>query len=157
PLPAGAVVAGKAKDPNQVHWFVRDRAQMEKELDKVLKLLRPGVTIWTYYPKGSSKVQTDLTRDKGWDTLLKHEEIQWVSLISFDATWSPFSYRLKTAEDEKRAAKPRERPIFDYIDAEKKIVRLPEDLAAELKKHKDLQELFDELAFSHRKEYVEWI
>jgi hypothetical protein len=157
PLPAGAVVADKAKEPNQVHWFVRDRAQMEKELDKVLRRLAPGVTLWIYYPKGSSKIQTDLTRDQGWDALLRHEEIHWVSLISFDETWSAFASRLKTQEDAKRAARPRERPIFDYIDAAKKTVRLPDDLAAELRKANDLQEFFDRLPFSHRKEYVEWI
>jgi hypothetical protein len=31
-------------------------------------------------------MQTDLTRDKGWDALMRHKELQWISLISFDAT-----------------------------------------------------------------------
>ena len=43
---------------------------MEKQMSKVMKLLKPGVIVWVYYPKGTSKLQTDLNRDKGWDCLL---------------------------------------------------------------------------------------
>src|SRR5262249_5695780 len=81
-LPAGVRIVRQAEAYNQVHWFVLDKAQMEKELDDVLKLLTSNVTIWVYYPKGSSKIQTDLTRDKGWDKLQGHEELQWISLIA---------------------------------------------------------------------------
>src|SRR5262245_61186148 len=64
------------KDPiaigyNQVHWFVTNKAQMEKELDRILKLVKNDLVLWIYYPKGTSKIQTDLTRDKGWDKFLK--------------------------------------------------------------------------------------
>src|SRR6186713_3526997 len=68
-LPAGVKIADSGKDYNQVHWFVLNKAQMEKELSKVMKLLKPGVIVWVYYPKGTSKLQTDLNRDKGWDCL----------------------------------------------------------------------------------------
>ena len=64
-LPAGAVITGAAKDIQQIHWFVRNRAQLEKELSTVLRKLKPGVLAWVFYPKGSSGLQTDLTRDKG--------------------------------------------------------------------------------------------
>jgi len=43
---------------------------MEKELKKVLRLVKDDVVCWIFYPKGSSKIQTDLTRDKGWEELL---------------------------------------------------------------------------------------
>src|SRR5215207_6302048 len=71
-LPAGVTMSDKTKTYNQIHWFVKDKAQMEKEMDKVLGLLKEDVVCWIYYPKGTSKIQTDLTRDKGWDSLLKH-------------------------------------------------------------------------------------
>jgi hypothetical protein len=32
-------------------------------------------------------VQTDLTRDKGWDSL-RGSELDWISLVSVNATWS---------------------------------------------------------------------
>jgi hypothetical protein len=38
---------------------------MEKEMSKVMKLVKPEVIVWVYYPKVSSKMQTDLTRGQG--------------------------------------------------------------------------------------------
>jgi hypothetical protein len=157
PLPSGVKITDATKKFNQVHWFVKNKVQMEKELSNVLKLVQPDVTVWIYYPKGTSKIQTDLTRDKGWDALLKHDELQWSSLISFDETWSAFAFRLKSGTDKKREAKPKGRPIFDYIDAVKKIVNLPDDLTSALKKNKKANDFFDTLSFTNKKEYVEWI
>ena len=156
PLPAGVKISGDAKNYNQVHWFVRNKAQMEKELNNVLKLMKDEVICWIYYPKGTSKIQTDLTRDKGWDALLKHD-FQWLSLISFDDTWSAFAMRSKTDADKKKDTQPKEREMFNYIDTQKKIVTLPDDLATVLKKNKKANEFFQTLSFTNKKEYVEWI
>lgn len=157
PLPAGVEILPNAKKFQQVHWFVTNKAQLEKELDKVLNLVKDEVLCWIYYPKGTSKIQTDLTRDKGWDKLLKHNELQWVSLIAFDETWSTFGFREKTAADKKNEEKPKVREIFNYINAEKKEVRLPDDMAAALDKNKSETLFFNNLSFTNKKEYIEWI
>ncbi|HET6991295.1 MAG TPA: YdeI/OmpD-associated family protein [Bacteroidia bacterium] len=156
-LPAKAKIVPTAKGANSIHWFVLNRTQLEKELNSVLKLVSDGVMLWIYYPKGSSKIQTDLTRDKGWDKLLNHKEMHWISLISFDDTWSTFACRLKNNPDKKKDSNPKEREIFKYIDATKKTVRLPDDLAAALKKNKKQEIIFNALPYSCKKEYVEWI
>jgi hypothetical protein len=156
-LPRGVIISAESKTYNQVHWFVMNKAQMDKELTRVLKLIKDEVTLWIYYPKGTSKLQTDLTRDKGWDNLLKHDELGWISLISFDDTWSTFGSRLKTKIDKKREETPRERPIFDYVDPKTKSVRLPNDLAIALKKNKNQEDFFNALSFTNKKEYIEWI
>lgn len=158
-LPASVTISTDSKAPDQIHWFVSDRAQLEKELSRVLRLLKPGVIVWAYYPKGSSKFQTDLTRDKGWDCLLKEEDkLAWINLISFDDSWSVFGFRAKTEDDIRKAARPKEeREIFKWVNPATKEVRLPEDLAATFRKHKKEAKLFDSLAFSHKKEYLEWI
>ncbi|RYY87034.1 MAG: hypothetical protein EOO15_12990 [Chitinophagaceae bacterium] len=157
PLPEGVHISVRSNRFDQLHWFVTSKEQLEEELPEVLTLLKDNITCWTYYPKGSSKIQTNLTRDKGWEALTAHTGLQWLSLISFDETWSAFGFRQKTASDEKRAGQVQHRPIFDYIDAEKKEVRLPEDLAAAFETHTEAAAAFAKLAFSHRKEYVEWI
>lgn len=156
-LPDGVVVTEKAKSYQQIHWFVKEKAQMEKELTKVMGLLKQDVLCWIYFPKGTSKIQTDLTRDKGWEVLLKQNDLQWVNLISFNDTWSAFGMRLKTEADKKKDAKPKDRPIFDYIDAAKKIIRLPEDFEKRLEKAEKEKEFFETLSFTNKKEYVEWI
>ena len=173
PLPAGVKIVSEGKTYNQVHWFVTGKAQVEKELKKIVALIKDNIICWIYYPKGTSKIQTDLTRDKGWDALLAHSDtLTWISLVSFDETWSAFGCRLKTVADKNKEAKPKERPILEYIDAATKTIRLPEDLALLLKKNKTATDFFNslsiknkkkkgffqfKLSFTNRKEYVEWI
>ncbi len=158
-LPAGVKVTDTVKDYDQVHWFVLNKSQIEKEMSKVMKLVKPEVIVWVYYPKGTSKIQTDLTRDKGWDCLLAEgDKLTWINLISFDETWSVFGFRTKNEADKKKEAKPKvEREIFNWINPQTKEVRLPDELAAALKKNKNLSDYFHSLAFSHKKEYIEWI
>jgi Bacteriocin-protection, YdeI or OmpD-Associated len=158
PLPTGVKIISEGKVYSQVHWFASSKAQVEKETKKILPLIKDDVICWIYFPKGTSKIQTDLTRDKGWDTLLAHSEtLTWMSLIAFDETWSAFGLRLKNAADKNKKAKPAERPILQYIDAAAKTIRLPEDLASALKKSKSATDFFNGLSFTNRKEYVEWI
>jgi hypothetical protein len=157
-LPAGVKITDSGKDYNQVHWFVMNRAQMEKEMSKVMKLVKPEVIVWVYYPKGTSKIQTDLTRDKGWDCLLKEgDKLTWISLISFDDTWSTFGFRAKTEADRKKEAKPAVREIFYYVNPQTREINLPKDLASILEKNKKEVIFFDSLSFTSKKEYIEWI
>jgi hypothetical protein len=158
-LPAGVRVIDSGKDYNQVHWFVFNQAQLQKELSKVMKLVRPEVIVWVYYPKGTSGIQTDLNRDKGWECLMKEgDKLTWISLISFNDRWSVFGLRAKTEADKKKEAKPApEREIFKWVNAPTKEIKLPDDLAATLKKNKKASDFFNTLSFTNKKEYIEWI
>lgn len=157
PLPARAKILRNAIHFQQVHWFVVNKAQLENELDNVLTLVTGDVLCWIYYPKGTSNIQTDLTRDKGWEAILEHKELQWISLIAFDKTWSAFGFRMKTETDKKNEAIPKGREIFNYVNAAKKEVRLPDDLSAALRKTKLEAAFFNSLSFTNKKEYIEWI
>lgn len=157
-LPADVEIVSNSKSFNQIHWFVLNRTQMEKEINKVMKLLKPDVTVWVYYPKGTSGIQTDLTRDKGWDCLLAEgDKLTWISLISFDDTWSTFGFRPKTEADKKKEAAPKVREIFNWVNPATKEVKLPDDLAVALKKNKQANDFFQSLSFTNKKEYIEWI
>ncbi|MEQ1799818.1 MAG: YdeI/OmpD-associated family protein [Lacibacter sp.] len=158
PVPLGVKVSATAKKFNQVHWFVLNREQLEKEMGKVMAMVKDEVVCWIYYPKGTSKIQTDLTRDKGWDKLLKHgDHLTWISLISFDETWSTFGFRPKTTADQKKEAKPAVREIFNWVNPATKEVKLPDDLSSALKKNKKEAAYFETLSFTNKKEYIEWI
>jgi hypothetical protein len=157
PLPPGVTFTTAANAFQQIHWFVKNKSEMEKDLEKVLKLVKGDIVCWIYYPKGTSSIQTDLTRDKGWERLLKRDELQWLSLISFDDTWSAFGMRAKTAADKKKESKPAENPLLEYIDANRKIVRLPDDLARALTKNKKASSFYETLSFTNKKEYVSWV
>ena len=156
-LPEGVSISADAETYHQIHWFVKEKAQAEEEAETVLALLKEEVTLWVYFPKGTSKIKTDLTRDRGWEGLLKQKDLQWLTLISFNETWSAFSVRLKTSVDKKKGAAPKIRPIVEYIDAAKKLVFPPDDFATALQASPTEKAFFETLSFTNKKEYVEWI
>jgi hypothetical protein len=93
PLPADVELSEDlAGSFEWVQLFVKTRAELEQEIARIRAALRPAATLWITFPKGSSKIQTDLTRDKGWDAL-QALDLKWLTLISVDDTWSAFSLR----------------------------------------------------------------
>ena len=79
----------------QFDWiqiFVQNKAELDKVAPKAAKALKADSILWISFPKGSSKIQTDLTRDKGWD-ILRTLDLKWITLISVNDTWSAFSLR----------------------------------------------------------------
>jgi hypothetical protein len=93
PLPAGVRVSQKPGQPSDwVQVFVRSKAELNALFPKALKILKPESILWITFPKGSSKIQTDLTRDKGWD-VVQASNLKWITLISVNETWSAFAVR----------------------------------------------------------------
>ena len=93
PLPAKASISEKLEgDFDWIQLFVRDEAELKKAAPAVVRALRTDGMLWISYPKGTSKIQTDLTRDQGWDSLKAHD-LKWLTLISVDETWSAFALR----------------------------------------------------------------
>jgi hypothetical protein len=85
----------------QFDWiqvFVRTSAELARLVKPLAAAIAPDGRVWISYPKGSSKIQTDLTRDKGWQPL-DGSDLMWLSLVSVDDTWSAFGLRrYKTGE-----------------------------------------------------------
>jgi len=84
-------------DPNEgevdfVHLFVKNKNELEQFIGKALKSIKFDGLLWISYPKGSSKVETDLNRDILWN-LLKDKGIRPVTQISIDGTWSAMRFR----------------------------------------------------------------
>src|ERR1700752_1732988 len=76
-----------------VQVFLKNQAELEQLLPGLVNALKPEGLLWLSFPKGTSKIQTDLTRDKGWDAL-QQVNLKWINLISVNETWSAFSVRL---------------------------------------------------------------
>lgn len=83
-----------------IQIFVQSKAELDALAPKAAKALKPESILWISFPKGSSKIQTDLTRDKGWEGL-KDIGLKWINLISVNETWSAFALR-PYKENEKR-------------------------------------------------------
>ncbi len=70
-----------------VHLFAKNKAELERNTPIALQSLKPGGLLWCSYPKRTSKLQTDLTRDVGWDMLI-NAGFENVTQVSIDEVWS---------------------------------------------------------------------
>jgi hypothetical protein len=84
-----------------IQIFVRDKAELDALAPKAAKALKSESMLWISFPKGTSKIQTDLTRDKGWD-VLRDLDLKWINLISVNEMWSAFSLRPYRSGEEKQ-------------------------------------------------------
>jgi len=75
-----------------IQIFVRNKAELDELAPKAANALKPESVLWITFPKGTSRIQTDLTRDKGWDEVQKLS-LKWINLVSINETWSAFSMR----------------------------------------------------------------
>src|SRR6185295_17060946 len=75
-----------------IQVFVRTSAELAAMVKPITAAISPDGRVWICYPKGSSKIQTDLARDKGWQPL-DGSDLMWLSLVSIDETWSAFGLR----------------------------------------------------------------
>jgi hypothetical protein len=93
PLPAGVKVSADLKGKfDWVQVFVKNKAEIDRMAPRAIRALKPESILWISFPKGSSKIQTDLTRDKGWE-VLQRADLKWITLISVNETWSAFAMR----------------------------------------------------------------
>ena len=75
-----------------IQIFVKNKSGADLLIPKAAKVLKPESILWISFPKGTSKIQTDLTRDKGWD-VIQTLDLKWITLISVNETWSAFALR----------------------------------------------------------------
>jgi Bacteriocin-protection, YdeI or OmpD-Associated len=157
-LPEGAkLVKSYSSKCDVIFWFVKKADEVEAAQQEVLSALSNTNVIWIAYPKGTSGMQSDLNRDKGWEPILARKDISFIAYIAFNEVWSTFCIRRKTEADKRREAKPAVREIFKYADSKYKTVILPDDLKSILEKHKKANTFFETLSYSNKREYVEWV
>jgi len=85
-----------------IQIFVREKAELEALAPKAAKALNPRSILWISFPKGTSNIQTDLTRDKGWESL-QALDLKWITLVSVNETWSAFALRPYREGEEKQS------------------------------------------------------
>ncbi len=72
--------------------FIADSNGLEEFLKDDLKKIEPDSVLWLAYPKGTSKIKTDINRDTIRVTCEKYG-ITTVTAISIDDTWSALRFR----------------------------------------------------------------
>jgi hypothetical protein len=93
PLPEGAqLVDSDAREVDFCHLFARNSAQLAELLPTALAACQYDGLLWVSYPKKSSKVESDLSRDALWE-LPGETGLRPVTQVSIDDTWSALRYR----------------------------------------------------------------
>jgi hypothetical protein len=75
-----------------VHLFVRNSVDLERLGPVAIEAVKYDGLLWLSYPKRSAKVETDLTRDKGWD-IVTGAGLRPVTQISVNDIWSALRWR----------------------------------------------------------------
>ena len=75
-----------------VQAFVGRRADVATFAPQALAALKPKGYLWLTYPKKTSKIKTDISRDEGWD-VLHGAGFEGIAIISVDDTWSALRFR----------------------------------------------------------------
>ena len=92
-----------------VLMFAKDGAELAGSWPSTVGAIRPEATLWIAYPKGSSGISTNLSRDRGWEAVIE-AGFDAVSQISLDTTWSALRFRRDPALRAERAARGRPGP-----------------------------------------------
>ena len=81
-----------ADEADLLHIFVYSKEDVDRLVPNAIKHLKYDGLMWMSYPKGTSKIKTDVNRDKGWDTL-RALDYQGIALIAIDDTWAAMRFR----------------------------------------------------------------
>jgi hypothetical protein len=137
-----------------VQAFMYSKEDVEKIAPTAVSVSSDHTMIWLCYPKKSSKVKTDITRDQGWEKLEKLGYVG-IALVSIDDTWS--AMRFRKAELSNTTRRTTSSPKTVNKATVNKVVDVPEDLQKVLTDNPECELFFTNLAYTHRKEYVNWI
>jgi hypothetical protein len=93
PLPEGIAVSETIGGTNDfVQIFATRRSEIEKSAKKLLQSSVPGALVWITYPKKTSGMDSDLSREEVWAAM---EGTGWrpVAQIAIDDVWSALRFR----------------------------------------------------------------
>ena len=92
-LPESTHIAdASSEDLDFVQLFVKDIAELERYGQAAIKSVKYDGLLWLCYPKKSSKVKTDISRDVGWE-IMAENGLRPVTQVSIDETWSALRFR----------------------------------------------------------------
>jgi hypothetical protein len=72
--------------------FARDKMDLERIAPRAFGALAPGASLWIAYRKRAPGVESDLSRDGGWEAVTR-EGWQVVSLVAVDTKWSALRFK----------------------------------------------------------------
>ncbi len=140
--------------------FAINVKQLNNILADVMPALQSGGKLWISYPKKTSKIVTDLNRESSW-SILGDNDFKSVTQITLDHVWTAMRFKKKSEPDEDGVEVPSENFSKSNpapgVNFEDRTITIPSELDEQFKKNKEAALAFDDLSFSNKREYVEWI
>jgi hypothetical protein len=131
--------------------FAISHNQLKDILKDVVPALAEDAKLWIAYPKVSSKIVSDLSRDCNWQCIEAHG-LETVRTIALDNVWC--GIRFKKTEKIKRSMPSID---LDCMDVESRTITTPVELQSLFNKNKKANAFFETLSFTNKKEYILWI
>ncbi len=94
-IPADSTLVPKPEDADVILIFVASQAELARFAPDMLAGYQDGAVLWLVYPKKSSGIKTDLSRDIGW-LPLESAGFLPVTLVALDETWSALRFRRRS-------------------------------------------------------------
>ncbi len=79
-------------DTDLIVLFVNNREELVKFISEIIKKLKYDAVLWICYPKRSSGIKTDISRNQGWEVIYNYG-YKPVTQISIDEIWSGIRFR----------------------------------------------------------------
>jgi hypothetical protein len=93
PLPEGAIVSSTAKGSYPfILLFATSLAEVRRSIPNLLKHAARGALLWIAYPKKTSGMESDLSRDVVAEAM-KPTGWRPVSIVAIDEVWSALRFR----------------------------------------------------------------
>lgn len=91
-MPQVTIEAAESGASSAVLLFVNDLDEALRRAPAAIDAVRREGLLWMAYPKGASKVKTDVNRDRLWDAI---RPLGWLAIrqIALDDTWSAMRFR----------------------------------------------------------------
>ncbi|RYG12328.1 MAG: hypothetical protein EOO07_19215 [Chitinophagaceae bacterium] len=138
--------------------FAITKADMFASLKSIEKSIKDKTIVWIFYPKAKTVLSADLNLMQSWEDLSSLGLVPCGS-AAVNEIWT--GIRIKPAGSQKKSGVGNSEIATSdygkYIDVANKIVILPDDLKEVLSAHSNALAYYEQLAYSHRKEYVLWV
>lgn len=138
--------------------FVTSLAELEQVAPAAIKAAATDALLWISYPKGTSKIKTDINRDTGWAVMIKLG-VEGVAMVSMNDTWSAMRYRPAGVAKTKRTRKSDAVPTLSIppSKADVPLPDMPADLKAALAESPAATDFYGTLTDSMKRDYLNWV
>lgn len=97
-LPENVKVSSRlGRNSDFVHFFTTKNSDLEKKFPSLVKSIKQNGVIWISWPKGSSKVPTDLNENIVREIGLRNGVVD-VKVCAIDETWSGLKFVIRTKD-----------------------------------------------------------